>query len=142
MEVALSAWHAARERLLAEDPALEHDEAMLVELLGPEEGEVEEILARLVRGAVHAESMADAASERIEAMRERAAPVQAPRTDHARHGIRRHGQHRAQEVGTGGRHGQHPSGHALGQITDLDAVPEIYVETVVTRQPDKAPSWP
>jgi hypothetical protein len=137
VEVALSAWHAARERLLAEDPALEHDEAMLVELLGPEEGEVEEILARLVRGAVHAESMADAAAERIEAMRERAGRFKnRAQTMRATAfavmdstGLRKL---ELEDVTASVRQGT-PS----VKVTDLDAVPEIYVETVVTRQPDK-----
>jgi len=137
VEQALSAWQSARARLLAEDPALEHDEAALVDLLGPEEGQVEDVLARLVRGAVHAESMADAAAERIAAMSERLKRFKA-RAQTMRGtafavmdatGLRKL---ELEDVTASVRNGT-PS----VEITDLDLVPEIYIETVVTRKADK-----
>ncbi len=136
-EQVLSAWQSARARLLAEDPALEHDEAALVDLLGPEEGDVNDILARLVRGAVHSESMADAAAERIAAMSERLKRFKArAQTMRATAfavmdatGLRKL---ELEDVTASVRNGT-PS----VEITDLDLVPEIYIETVVTRKPDK-----
>lgn len=61
IETAMATWGAARARLLSDDPDLARDEAALSELLGPEEGDVESILARLLRGAVRAGGMAEAA---------------------------------------------------------------------------------
>ena len=72
IQAALSAWQSARMRLLAEDPSLEDDEAALVELLGPEEGAVEDVLARLLRGVLHAEDMCDAAKARAALIKGRA----------------------------------------------------------------------
>lgn len=68
IEQALSAWQSARQRLLTDDLDLAHDEAALAELLGEETGNVQDILARLLRAAVHAASMAEAAGVQIEAM--------------------------------------------------------------------------
>jgi len=136
-EQAIVAWQSARARLLAEDPALEHDEAALVDLLGPEEGDVNDVLARLVRGAVHSESMADAAAERIAAMSERLKRFKArAQTMRATAfammeatGLRKL---ELEDVTASVRNGT-PS----VEITDLDAVPEIYIETVITRKADK-----
>jgi hypothetical protein len=137
IESALAAWQSARSRLLAEDPTLEHDEAALVDLLGPEEGDVNDVLARLVRGAVHAEAMADAASERIAAMREREQRFKA-RAQTMRGtafavmdavGLRKL---ELEDVTASVRNGT-----PAVTVTDLDAVPDIYVETVVSKKPDK-----
>ena len=137
IESALAAWQSARSRLLAEDPALEHDEAALVDLLGPEEGDVNDVLARLVRGAVHAEAMADAAAERIAAMREREARFK-HRAQTMRGtafavmdavGLRKL---ELEDVTASVRNGSQSV-----QVTDIDAVPPIYVETVVTKKADK-----
>jgi ribosomal 50S subunit-associated protein YjgA (DUF615 family) len=57
---ALSAWHGARERLIAEG----NDPSDLSDLLGPEEGDVQDILARTLRAAVEAKHMAEAADDR------------------------------------------------------------------------------
>ena len=137
IESALAAWQSARSRLLAEDPALEHDEAALVDLLGPEEGDVNDVLARLVRGAVHAEAMADAAADRIEAMRERERRFKA-RAQTMRGtafavmdavGLRKL---ELEDVTASVRNGSQSV-----QVTDIDAVPPIYVKEVVTRTADK-----
>jgi hypothetical protein len=71
IEQALSAWMSARARLLHEDPSLENDEAALVDLMGPEEGGVEEVLDRVLRAADHAKGMAEAAKERLELIKGR-----------------------------------------------------------------------
>lgn len=71
IEQAMAAWQSARARLLAEDTDLAADEAALAELLGPEEGDVRDILRRCLLAALHAASMADAAARRIEDMRGR-----------------------------------------------------------------------
>jgi hypothetical protein len=137
VEAALSAWASARARLLAEDPALEHDEAALVDLLGPEEGDVNDVLARLVRGAVHAESMAAAAADRIAAMQERAQRFKA-RAQTMRGtafavmdavGLRKL---ELEDVTASVRAGQ-PS----VTVTEIDLVPSIYVEEVTTKKADK-----
>lgn len=60
---ALATWQTARARLLADDPELENDEAALIELLGPAQGDLDNIVARLLRAARHAGKMADAAGE-------------------------------------------------------------------------------
>ena len=52
---ALAVWQSARSRIL--DADLGHDEAALAELLGPEEGDVREILERILRAARHASVM-------------------------------------------------------------------------------------
>lgn len=137
IEAAITAWHAARQRLLLEDPSLEDDEAALVELLGPEEGDVQDVLARLIRGAVHASLMADAAQKRIDTMigrleryMGRAATMRATafaimdsvglkklELEDATASIR--------------------SGNPKVTITDLDALPGIYVRETVKREADK-----
>lgn len=71
IEQAMSVWHSVRARLLNEDAGLAHDEAALSDLLGHEEGDVRDVLARVLRAAKHAESMADAAKEQIADMKGR-----------------------------------------------------------------------
>lgn len=71
IEQALAAWNSARTRLLQDDPSLERDEAALTELLGPVEGDVDSIIARLLRAARHAKVMADGSSDLIKEMQER-----------------------------------------------------------------------
>ena len=76
-------------------PIWPSDEAALTaELLGAgRRRDQESILARLLRGARHAKSMADAAAEQIEDMQmlARAVTNVAPGIDLAQHGIRDHG---------------------------------------------------
>ena len=71
VEQAMSAWQSARARILAEDAALEIDEAALAVLLGDETGDVDSILARILRASIHAGDMAGIAKERSNAMAER-----------------------------------------------------------------------
>ncbi|HET8636404.1 MAG TPA: siphovirus Gp157 family protein [Acidobacteriaceae bacterium] len=71
IEQVMSAWMAARARLAA-DPDMADDEAALYEALGPQEGDVRDILARLLRAASHSSDMHKAAKERAEAIAERA----------------------------------------------------------------------
>lgn len=67
LETAIATWQAARARL-ADDPDLAGDEAALSEILGPAEGNVETILARVLRGALHAEAMEDGAANAMKAL--------------------------------------------------------------------------
>jgi hypothetical protein len=136
VEVALSAWHAARARLLAEDPDLEHDEAALIDLLGPEEGDVQDVLTRLLRGAVHAETMAQAAAER-------AAAIKAREKRYTNRAQSMRGTALAILDDTGIRKleledltASVTSGREKPEITDLDAIPELYVVTETVRKPD------
>ncbi len=71
VEQAMAAWQSARARLLSEDSALEHDQAALDDLLGDAEGDVEDVLARLLRAARDAKAMAEASAGLIEDMRAR-----------------------------------------------------------------------
>lgn len=71
IEQALSAWEAARSRLIEDDADLGRDEDALSELLGPKEGDVKDVFARVVRAARHAKVMADGAGELIEEMQGR-----------------------------------------------------------------------
>ena len=71
VEQAMAAWASARARLLADDSGLDQDEAALTELLGDAEGDVEDVLARLLRAARDAEAMAESAAGLIEDMQAR-----------------------------------------------------------------------
>ena len=73
VEQAMATWAAARARLLAEDSGLEGNEASLDELLGDAEGNVEDILGRLLRAARDAKAMAEASAGLIEDMQARKA---------------------------------------------------------------------
>lgn len=71
IEIAMSTWAAARSALLRDDPELAEDEAALSRLLGNEEGDIDSILARLLRGVRHAEVMANGAKAQIEDIKAR-----------------------------------------------------------------------
>lgn len=71
IEQAMATWASTRARLLHDDAELAHDEAALSRLIGPEEGDVRDVLARVLRAARHAEAMADAAKEQIADMKGR-----------------------------------------------------------------------
>lgn len=138
IEQAMSAWQAARARLLEGDADLARDEAALTELLGEEEADVRTILTRLLRGAVHAEAMASAASDQMEVLKGR----------HARYKAR--GQTMRQVAFNimdvmGEKKVELPDltasvrkGQQSAMIVDEAAVPDIYVEIVETRKPDRA----
>jgi len=76
VEQAMATWAAARARLLAEDSGLEHNEAALEDLLGAAEGDVEDVLARLLRAARDAKAMAEASATLIDDMQARKARFQ------------------------------------------------------------------
>jgi hypothetical protein len=71
IEQVMSVWAAARARLLSEDAELIHDEDALNDLLGDEAGDVRDILARLLRAAEHAKTMAAAAEVRADEIKAR-----------------------------------------------------------------------
>ena len=136
IEQAVSAWMSARARLLHDDPDLAGDEAALAAMLGPEEGDVKEILARLLRAAQHAKDMAEQAHQhgaRIAARQKR----YAARAE----GLR--GTAFAIMDAIGERLIELPdltaairAGGVSCVITDPDALPDEYVRT--KREPDKA----
>jgi hypothetical protein len=137
IEQALSTWQAARARLLSEDAELAHDEAALQLLLGDAEGDVQSILARLLRGAVHATSMATAAAEQIETMKgrqdrykRRAENMRA--TAYAVMEVMNEARVELPDLTASIRKGVQSA-----LITDEEAVPDIYVEVVTTRKIDK-----
>lgn len=138
IEQALTAWQSARARLLNDDADLAHDEAALVDLLGPEEGGVDDVLARVLRVAAHAKSMADAAGDRIEDLK--------ARNDRYK---RRHESWRGVAFAIMDALGKMKfelpdmtvsvSAGKIGlAVTDEDALPDMYVRTVTTKSPDKA----
>ena len=105
-----------------------------MDLVGPEEGDVNGVVARTVRGAVHAEAMAGAAAERIDAMRERERRFKArAQTMRATAfavmdavGLRKL---ELEDVTASVRNGSQSV-----QVTDFDAVPPIYAQK--GRHPD------
>tara|TARA_R110000868_G_scaffold41986_1_gene142509 strand:+ start:668 stop:1201 length:534 start_codon:yes stop_codon:yes gene_type:complete len=138
IEQAMSVWQAARARLVQDDAELAHDEAALSDLLGQEAGEIEDILARVLRGAVHAASMAVTAGDmadnlkarearykrRADAMRATAFAIM-DALDRAKIEL--------PDITASLRKGQ------IGvNVFDPDAVPDIYAEIVTTRKIDKA----
>jgi hypothetical protein len=136
IEAVMSAWHAARARLLAEDPDLEHDEAALIDLLGPEQANVEEALSRLLRAVVHAESMAEAAGTRADALKAR-------EKRYAARALMMRGTAMAMLDENGMRRFEMEdltasvtSGRLKPEVAEPDAIPDLYVVTETTRKPD------
>lgn len=138
IEATLSAYQSARARLIEEDPSLEHDEAALVDLLGPEDGAVQDILARLLRGALYARDMANAADERAKATQ----------------GRRDRYKHRAETMVTAAFQIMNVTGERRVELPDLlatirhgpqsvfvideDELPNAYWREETKRTPDKA----
>jgi DNA polymerase III delta prime subunit len=130
VEQAMAAWQSARARLLADDSGLEQNEAALDELLGDAEGDIESVLARLLRAARDAKAMAEASAGLIEDMRARKERYQ--RRNEAFRGtafaiLDALGRNRFEmpDITASIRAGQ-PS----VQITNEDEIPDIYVELV------------
>lgn len=137
VERVLSAYQAARARLVEDDPSLADDEAALVDLLGPEDGEVQDILARLLRGALHARDMAAAAKARLKAMKGRQERYEA-RAEHMQTAafniLQITGERRFElpDLLATIRHGPRSV-----FITDETALPELYWRVATERTPDK-----
>lgn len=136
IEQAMAAWQSARSRLLADDADLVHDESALADLLGPEEGEIETILARLLRAARHAKSMSDGAAELIEDM-------QARKSRYARRNEALRGTAFAIMDALGKKKTELPditasvrAGQPSVIITDENSIPDIYVR--IERKIDRA----
>lgn len=134
IEQALSAWMSARARILSDD--LASDEAALAEMLGPETGDVMDILQRLLRGAMHAKDMAEAAGDRIE-------EIQARRDRYRRRADTMRGVAFSIMDAIGERKIELPdvtatiaAGRQSVVITDEAAIPDQFVRT--KREPDKA----
>lgn len=138
IEQAMSAWQSARSRLLVDDSDLAHDEAALSALLGPEEGDVRDILSRLLRAAQHATAMADAAAEML-------ANLKARQDRYKRRNEVFRGTIFAILDAVGERkmefaHGTMSlgKGKEVAIITDEDALEDRFVKVVTSRTPDKA----
>jgi hypothetical protein len=134
-EQAISVWQSIRARLMQDD--LLEDETELTRLLGPVEAEIDDILARLLRGAVHAKSMAEAAGERIDDIKARQTRYK------AREEAMRSTAYAILEV-TGRKRVELPdltasirNGTQSAMIVDEAAIPDIYVEEVIVRKIDK-----
>lgn len=138
VEQAMAAWMSARARMLEDDPSLERDENALAELLGAAEGDIEQILTRVIRASVHAEAMSNAASEQAKTISGRA-----KRYDARNESLR--GLAFALMEAIGKRKFELPdmtativNGRQGVRITDEKLIPDIYVEVVTERKPDKA----
>lgn len=136
IEQAIAAWQSARSRLLSDDADLAHDEAALTELLGAEGGNVQDILTRLLRATVHAEAMAGAAADQIEAIRGRQERYK------RRAAAMRTTVFAIMDI-TGQKRVELPdvtvsiaAGSPSAVITDEEALPEEYVRT--KREPNKS----
>lgn len=137
VEQAMSIWGSVRARLLNEDESLEYDEAAITELLGEAEGNVKDILARVGRAAKHAEAMAESAKE----MKSKLA-AREKRYNDRNETLRGVAMAMMEALGT--RKQEWPdmtisitNGRQGVVITDLDKVPDIYVEVKTERIPDK-----
>lgn len=71
IEQAMSTWQSTRARLVADDADLARDEGALIELLGDAEGDVRDILARLLQATQHATAMAAAADDMVTTLKGR-----------------------------------------------------------------------
>jgi uncharacterized protein YgbK (DUF1537 family) len=130
VEQAMAAWQSARARLLADDSGLEQNEAALEELLGTAGGDIESVLARLLRAARDAKAMAEASAGLIEDMRARKERYQ--RRNEAFRGTAfaildalGRSKFELPDITASIRAGQ-PS----VQITNEDEIPDLYVELV------------
>ena len=138
IEQAMIAWASARARLLHDDPTLDGDEAALTALLGPEEGDIENIIARVARTAVHAQSMEEAAKKREDEIGARKKRY-AARKDNMR------GLLASLLDALGKASHEMPdmtitigAGRQSVRITNEPAIPSLYVEEVTVRNIDKA----
>lgn len=136
IEHAVAAWQATRARILAEDETLEGDEAALTALLGEEAGDIDDILARVLRSAIHASDMAKAANARAEATAARASRYSA-RSDTLKGAafalMECLGRKKAEYADVSATIGKPRASVA---ITDETALPEEYWR--ITRTPNKA----
>lgn len=138
VEQAVSAWQSARARLLADDADLAGDEAALAALLGPQDGEVRDILSRLLSATQHAAAMAEAAGAMID-------NIAARRDRYKRRSEAMRGTIFAIMDAIGEPKQEFPHGtisisrgKSVAIITDDQALPDQYVTVVTTRKPDKA----
>lgn len=136
IEAAVAVWQSMRARLLDEDPSRNEDE--LTELLGPEEGDIDEILSRVLRASVHARDMKEAADKRAKIISER-------KTRFERREDALRGTAFAILDALGKTKHEMPdltasitSGKQVARITDDTKIPDVYVEIVTIRKPDRA----
>lgn len=138
IEQAVSTWQAIRTRLLSEDAELANDEAALQLLLGDAEGDIKDIITRLLRAAVHAKNMADGAGEQIETIKGRQERYKR-RAETARAGafaildVLGEARFELPDLTASVRKGTQSA-----MIVDEAAIPDKYVEVVTTRKIDKA----
>lgn len=138
VEQAMVAWQSARARLLRDDPSLEGDENALSALLGPEEGDVKTILTRVLRAARHAKAMAEAGKKQVEDLQGRIKRYSG-RNDAMR------GLAIAIMEAIDEKKIELPDmtvnvtpGKIGVDVTDIDALPPIYVSEVTMKNADKA----
>lgn len=135
IEMALAAWNSARSSLLAGDAELSLDENAIQELLGPAEADVDTILTRLMQATRHADAMANAAKEEIQALQMRKARYE-QRSTIARQTTFSVMQaiERNKFEAAGGTWSIRPAQQSV-VVTDVEQVPDIYVR--IERVPDK-----
>ena len=138
IENVMTAWLATRDSLLESDPSLEGDEAALAEILGPVQGDADDILARVLRAKVHAEAMAKAADEQadlIVARKRRYLAREEKMKTLAMTIMEVMGRKKVELADMTASIGKPRLGV---HISDVEQVPDIYVEVVTERKPDKA----
>jgi hypothetical protein len=138
IENVMTAWLATRESLLESDPSLEHDEAALTEILGPVQGYAEDILARVLRAKVHAEAMAKAADEQADLIVARKRRYLAREEKMKALAVTIMEIMNLKKVELGDLTASVGKPRLGVHISDLEKVPDIYVEVVTERKPDKA----
>jgi hypothetical protein len=133
---AMSAWQSARARLLVDDADLAHDEHALAALLGPVDGDVRDILCRVLTAAQHAASMADAAANMISDMTARR-----DRYKRRNETLRQTAYAIMDAIGSRKEEFPHVTavmraGVAAAIVTDEAALPERFIRT--KREPDRS----
>ena len=134
VEQAMSAWLSARARMMAED----NDEAAIGDLLTAPDGDVKDIIGRLIQAAQHASALADAAGSMIDSLTARRDRFKR-RADTMRSTI-------FQIMDAMGErkielpHGTASlsTGRQTALITDEAAIPDRFVKIVTERKIDKA----
>lgn len=136
LEQAMSVLMAVRQRLLEEDPDIAGDERLFADMLDGESGDAMQVIHRMVRATLHANSMAIAAKIRAQDIQERSKRY-ANREEALRAAVM------AAMEALSLRRIEEPdftvgisAGTSSVQITDVDALPDAFV--AIERKPDKS----
>ena len=135
VEQVVSAWESTRARLLDADPDL--DDFALDEILGPKTGDVEDILARVLRAALDARDLAQSAASRRKMIAERERRFEAREENLRSLAFAIMDVLGKKKFELGDVMARVQNGRDKVEIVGLDEVPDIYCEIVITKKPDK-----